>query len=140
MPGRFWRKDPTKQTLDDLEPPAWPPVSTDAPSGLRRCHELRQLPPDQFSVEDIRLLIAHLVALPVTVPLALEILRDDPMVRADRYFGDLLLATMAVPGDYWQQHPEQRALLYEIYPAAKPASDARPEDPGVVTTDAQGTE
>jgi hypothetical protein len=48
------------------------------------------------------------------VPLALEIVGRDPMVRAASFEGDLLRALMEIGGDFWSHHPE----LYDEYRAA----------------------
>ena len=48
------------------------------------------------------------------VPIALEIVGRDPMVRVASFEGDLLRALMEVGGDFWSRHPE----LFDEYRAA----------------------
>jgi len=62
-------------------------------------------------------LLAALMAgksLASVVPIALEIVARDPMVRAASFEGDLLRALMEVGGDFWARHPQ----LYDEYRAA----------------------
>ncbi|MCP3766638.1 contact-dependent growth inhibition system immunity protein [Streptomyces sp. MAR25Y5] len=46
-------------------------------------HALRRRPIGELAVEDMRLLIGQNVGLAHLLPLALEVLRDDPMAEGD---------------------------------------------------------
>ncbi len=63
---------------------------------LCRSVALRDLGPD-----DLRLLIGQGIALPWLMPLALVALEVDPMLEADYYPGDLLVAVLRVPSSFW---------------------------------------
>ena len=56
------------------------------------------------------------------VPIALEIVGRDPMVRVASFEGDLLRALMEVGGDFWSRHP---ALFDEYRAAVRNAAAAR---------------
>ena len=45
------------------------------------------------------------------VPVALDHLEHDPMVQGDFYPGDLLIAVMDLPREYWLSHPEEAARI-----------------------------
>ncbi|MFG2971192.1 contact-dependent growth inhibition system immunity protein [Streptomyces sp. NPDC048288] len=66
------------------------------PAGASRLavtvHALRHRPVGELSVEDLRLMTGQDVGLAHLLPLAVEILRDDPMAQGDLYEGDLLSA------------------------------------------------
>ena len=75
------------QTLDPLECTEWGPPDFD--SGLvRRCHELRRKPIGDFSEADLRIIIGQGIGLQFLVPLALEKLEVNPLVKADYYEGN----------------------------------------------------
>jgi hypothetical protein len=73
---------------------------------VRRCHALRSKPIDEFTVEDLRLMIQQQIGLRYLVPIALQHLREDPLAEGDFYPGDLLAAILRVDGDFWQQKPD----------------------------------
>lgn len=100
-------------TLDQLDPPAWGPAPEDATAVVHRCHALRTVPLADLGVEDLRLLISQDIARPVLVPMALGMLRHEPLLEGDDYPGDLLQAVMRVPDAYWQTHTDQLTLLRE---------------------------
>jgi hypothetical protein len=100
-------------TLDDIDRPAWPRAPLDASRLVQRVHELRRKPLDRLTVEDLRLLIGQQVALGATVPLALGMLRHRALLEGDYYPGDLLMAVLGIPDEYWTAHPDQVAVLRE---------------------------
>ena len=55
-----------------LDAPAWGPAPAEATYLVRRCHEVRNKPLDEFTVEDLRLMIGQQIALQHLVPLALQ--------------------------------------------------------------------
>ncbi|MGW3917080.1 contact-dependent growth inhibition system immunity protein [Streptomyces sp. NPDC005070] len=59
----------------------------------------------KLTVEDLRLLIGQDLGLAYLLPLALEVLRDDPMAEGDTYEGDLLSAVLTRSPTIWQQCP-----------------------------------
>ncbi len=80
MPGK---------TLDEMEGVAW--GEPDYPSGLViRCHALRKKPLEEFSLDDIRVMIGQSISLPILVPLALQVLEVDPLVETRGTSGGLL--------------------------------------------------
>ncbi len=69
-------------------------------------HALRRRPIGKLTVEDMRLLIGQNVGLSYLLPLALEVLRDDPMAEGDMYEGDLLSAVVTRSPAVWNEWPE----------------------------------
>lgn len=110
--GRVRSGLPT-DTLDEIDPPAWGPAPADADALVRRAHALRTVPVAQLGIEDLRLLISQDVARPALVPVALGMLRFEPLLEGDLFPGDLLHAVMCVPDSYWRAHPDALALLRE---------------------------
>ncbi|MGW4894388.1 contact-dependent growth inhibition system immunity protein [Kitasatospora sp. NPDC004240] len=100
------------RSLDELEGDRWPAPLADAPPLVVRAHALRHRPVGELTIEDLRLLIGQNVGLAHLLPLAVEVLRDDPMAEGDLYEGDLLSAVLTRSADAWRDHPAlQRELM-----------------------------
>jgi hypothetical protein len=95
-----------RRSLEDLDGERW----GDAPLGATRLvtevHRLRRKPVGELSVEDLRLLIRQGIALQLLVPLALECLREEPLVAGDLYEGDLLSTVLRVDGGFWRRNAD----------------------------------
>lgn len=94
--------DESKRILDILDPPAWGPPPPDATLAIRRCHELRTKPLRDFTVEDLRFMIEHQVALHHLVGIALTRLHADPLLKGEHYPGDLLASVLRVDPAFWE--------------------------------------
>lgn len=93
-----------QRSLQELEQVDWGEPSSEWLL-VRKVHCLRRKPLDQFSVEDLRLMIGQQVSLPFLVPLAIERLEPDPLVSGNLYDGDLLHAVLGVEEPFWSNHP-----------------------------------
>lgn len=79
----------SRKTLDELEGTTWGPPDYD--SGLvRTCHRLRTKPINEFTADDLRVMIGQSIGLEHLVPIALQILEEDPLVQGRYFPGDLL--------------------------------------------------
>jgi len=67
-------------------------------------HRLRRKPLDQFTHEDLRIMIGQGVGLEFLMPLAIEVLRRDALASGDFYPGDLLAAVSKVKEEFWRRH------------------------------------
>ena len=56
------------------------------------CHQLWRKPLNEFSIEDLRIMIGQQMGLEFLVPQALEILGREPLAEGELYRGDLLSA------------------------------------------------
>lgn len=82
-----------KKTLEQLEKDDW--GDADAPTWLvQECHRLRRKPIEEFTTENLRIMIGQNIGLEYLVPKALEVLRTDPLAAGDYYDGDLLKAVV----------------------------------------------
>lgn len=112
-------------TLDQLDPPAW--GEPDFDSGLvRACHRLRRKPIGEFTAEDLRIMIGQQICLRWLMPLALEVLEDDPLAEGDFYPGDLLGSVLEPEAAYWAGEPQLRrrasAILDRLHEVPAPLS------------------
>lgn len=78
---------------------------------IRRCSELFIKPLNEFSVEDMRIMIGQQIGLEYLIPLAVEQLTIDILAEGDFYPGDLLTAVVRVEKTFWSEHAQ---LLNEI--------------------------
>ncbi|AGS68044.1 hypothetical protein B446_06100 [Streptomyces collinus Tu 365] len=102
------------RTLDELDPPRWPPPPADATRLVRTVHELRRVPLGALGAADLRMLVAQRVALPFVLPLAVRLLLEEPLLDAYFYEGDLLLAAVSAPPAAWTLLPEPAARLRAV--------------------------
>src|SRR6516162_957390 len=99
------------KTLDELEGVVW-----DVPAGSSRlvitCQRLRSKPIDEFSVEDLRIMISQGIGPQYLVPQAVAILGREPLAEGDYYPGDLLVAVI---GAAWLQgHADWLAKVIRV--------------------------
>jgi len=97
-----------EKSIDELEGVSMRPPF---PSGMvERIAEARRVPIADLSLGDLRLLVSQGVALSYLLPITLEHLDRQPLVRAELYAGDLLSATLHAE-DRYGMTPEQRERL-----------------------------
>ncbi|WP_234380577.1 contact-dependent growth inhibition system immunity protein [Streptomyces sp. NRRL F-5122] len=79
---------------------------------------MRRRPIGELTVEDMRLLIGQDIGLPYLLPLALKVLRDNPMAEGDMYEGDLLSAVLTRNPVVWAESSglgrELRVIVSEL--------------------------
>ncbi|MGY5121969.1 contact-dependent growth inhibition system immunity protein [Streptomyces sp. 900105755] len=94
------------RSLEELERDRWPAPTAGASRLVATVHALRRRPIGRLTVEDMRLLIGQNLGLGHLLPLALEVLRVDPMAEGDLYEGDLLSAVVTRSPAVWNEWPE----------------------------------
>jgi hypothetical protein len=78
---------------------------------------------DQFTVEDLRIMLGQQLGVPFLLPRAVRVLVDEPLVSGDFYPGALLTAVLRLPAGTWHRFPAERRRL------ASRLSSVTPEDP-----------
>ena len=78
------------------------------------CAALRKKKLCHFTVEDLRIMIKQQQGLEYLVPIALEILEENPLVKGDYYSGDLLEAVMNISNEFWEEHMAYKEALRVI--------------------------
>lgn len=101
-------------SLEQIEADAWGDAAPDSSTLVATVHRLRRATIASLDAEALRLLIAQRVGLQVLVPRVLARLEADPLLEGDFYPGDVLVATLKVPADYWAANPTQRQILGRI--------------------------
>jgi len=94
-----WRS----KTLENLEKDYWekPEYCSHL---VTRCHALRKVVIDEFTTEDLRLMIGQNMGLPYLMVKAIEILNGDLFTEGDLYPGNLLKQVIEVELAFWKDH------------------------------------
>lgn len=111
------------QTLQELEGDEGGELNFDS-ALAQTCRQLRLKPLQDFTTEDLRLMIGQQAGLPFLVPLAIERLGVNPFARGDDHPGDLLLSVLRVRPVFWREHPQLLWQFQEILLALIPTLEA----------------
>ena len=68
------------------------------------CHRARKKPVSALSHEEIRCLIGQKIGLPYLLPVAADILENEPLTECAYFPGDLLLALLRLDLNDWAQN------------------------------------
>ena len=90
------------KTLENLEKEVWKDAGPDDTLLVQRVTGLRKVPLDEWSIEDMRLVIGQQFSLDYLIPLALEMLRENLFAEGDKYEGDLLRNVLQVKAEFWR--------------------------------------
>ena len=104
-----WRQ----KTLENLENDYWGNPDYDSHL-VRRCHELRKLPLDSFTTEDLRIMIGQQISLNYLIPLALDVLTIDLFAEGDFFEGDLLKNVLSIDTDFWNKNKNYWTALNNL--------------------------
>lgn len=120
MPRLTW-EERMGRSLEALEGAVWPAPDFDS-SVVTRVHQLRKVPLGGLGVEDLRLLIGQKVGLGLLLPLALDVLEEEPFASGDFYPGDLLFAVTRslTEAGAWSADAELGRRLRRIVERAMP--------------------
>jgi CDI immunity proteins len=110
----------TDESLTRLENHDWGDAPPDATGLMASVHRLRHTPVGDLRPDDLRVLIGQQVGVDVLVPLALPLLRADPLLEGAHYPGDLLAAVLRLPASYWAAHPARRAEVEQLLATIEP--------------------
>ncbi len=95
------------QSLNELDGLCLSKNHLNLDSGLiQRCEEASNKKLSELTPEDLRLLIGQSMGLKYTIPLALELLEKNPFISGELFIGDLLLAVLKTPTEFWKTHIE----------------------------------
>ena len=72
------------------------------------CHRLRRIRLNDFTIENLRIMISQKINLEYLIPIALEHLHSNPLVEGKYYPGDLLDAVVKTTDEFWLSYPELR--------------------------------
>jgi hypothetical protein len=106
-----WRQ----KSLESLEKKTWPALSSDEGSYLiKTCNSLRKKQLQDFTTEDLRIMIGQEIGLYFLIPLAIETLTDNLFAEGDYYEGDLLKSVLDVDTKFWDDNKDYWQQLNEL--------------------------
>lgn len=106
-----WRQ----KSLESLEKKTWPTLSSNEASYLiNTCNSLRKKQLQDFTTEDLRIMIGQGIGLYFLMPLAIEILKDNLFAEGDYYEGDLLKSVLDVDTNFWDENENYWQQLNEL--------------------------
>ena len=103
----------TGQSLEQLENDVWPHQSYPT-YVVQESQRLRKVPVGELDAEGLRLLIGQRIGLEFVAPLALEKVQANPLIEGRLYPGDLLVALLEVPVEFWQGRPEMNEAMVDL--------------------------
>jgi hypothetical protein len=115
------------QTLEQLENEVWGEPEYGSYLVLT-CNSLRKKPIDQFTVEDLRIMLGQDIGTKYLMPKALDVLGINPLADGDFYAGDLLESLMRLPEEYWKEHPENLSRARKVVSTALEILRSRAEE------------
>jgi len=101
------------KSLEELENEIWSKPDFDS-NLAKECHRLWSVPISELSIENLRMLIGQKIGLEFLVPVALDLLAENPLAEGGMYKGDLLANIAAISDGFWQAHPELNNQVVEI--------------------------
>ena len=111
--------DVREKSLNEIY--GWEPMKPELDTYvLRTAARAMRLPLEALSPEEIRLLIGQKVGLRYLLPLAIEILRKNPLKQASMFPGDLLAVCKRLEPDDWNANPAELRAFQNILKAAEP--------------------
>lgn len=122
-------KGKPKRTIEELEGGDKWAESPDDTFLISRCVALRRKPLDEFTTEDLRIMIGQNIGLQYLIPLALDRLTRNLFVAGDFYRGDLLGVVLRAERAFWLRSPSELARAQEL------AAQALKKLPRLKTTD-----
>ncbi|WP_406004929.1 contact-dependent growth inhibition system immunity protein [Streptomyces sp. NBC_00637] len=99
------------RSLEELEGVRWQAPPPDTTRLIATAHALRKRPVGTLTVEDLRQLIGQDIGLSVLLPLAVEVLRDNPLAEGHMGEGDLLRAVLTRASAAWSHYPDTASQL-----------------------------
>lgn len=102
------------KSLQQIENSDWGEPKSDSPLE-KRCYELRRIPLKEFEGHDLLRMISQGIGIEYLIPIALDLLRIDPLADRDFYPGCLLGALLKASYKYWDKNPALRDEVEKIY-------------------------
>jgi CDI immunity proteins len=100
-------------TLEQLENDFWKENEHES-SLVERCHALRKVALNKFSIDDLRVMIGQEIGLKYLIPIALEKLEINLFVEGNYYEGDLLKQLLEINTDFWDENKEHYISFYDL--------------------------
>lgn len=101
-------------TIESLEDDFWGNAPDDSTDLIMEIYSLRRKNIEDFSIENLRLLIGQNIALDILIPKTINVLYENVLAEGDYYEGDLLKAVVGCDADYWLKHPTEKNNMVSL--------------------------
>ena len=115
--------DPEK-TLEQIENVYWGEPTYDSYL-VTTCQQLRKKPLQDFTIEDLRIMIGQNISLNILMPMAIERLKQNILAEGHFYPGDLLYVVLTAEASFWVDNPELHQNLTRLYRNNLPSLEKR---------------
>lgn len=102
------------QKLGNYTPSKNPPTTL-----VAKCEALLLKPLNEYSIENLRMMVGQQIGLEFLIPLAVEKLQEDILAEGDFYPGDLLAAVLRTDRSFWLQRCDLYDQLKKLVKANK---------------------
>ncbi len=101
------------KALQELENEDWGEPNFDSHL-VQECHRLSRVPLQDFTAENLRIMIGQNFGLDYLIPLAVEKLEENPLIEGGFYAGDLLANVLRADSSFWSKFPELKSKVARI--------------------------
>ncbi len=102
-------------TIENIEQVYWgdnPPYDSHL---VTTVYKLRKKDLEEFSVEDLRIVIGQNLSLPILIPRAINVLEENILASGDCYTGDLLKYVLKITPKFWDDYPELKIKFKNLF-------------------------
>ena len=103
----------TNKSIEELENDYWGDPALDS-YVITTCHKARQKPIRSLSNEEIRCLIGQKIGLKYLLPIAVGIVKKEPLIDITLFEGDLLLNLVRLDISDWEYNPNELQIFITI--------------------------
>ncbi len=82
---------------------------------VQKTYELLDKKLKDYTPADLRLMIGQNFGLKYLIPMAIELLKKNPLIEATFYEGDLLTTILNVDKTFWKENPEYINDIQQIF-------------------------
>ena len=101
------------KSIEELENDYWGEPTFDSYI-IKTCHKARQKPIKSLSNEEIRCLIGQKIGLRFLLPIAVNILKNEPLIDITYFEGDLLLTLLRLYTSDWEDNQNELQLFNKV--------------------------
>lgn len=106
-----WRQ----KSIERLEKKTWPPLPMDEGSHLiKTCNALRKKQLQDFTVEDLRIMIGQEIGVYFLIPIVIETLKENLFAEGNMYEGDLLKNVLEINTKFWDDNKNYWLEMNEL--------------------------
>jgi hypothetical protein len=102
------------KSLTQLEKNDWGEPTIRTPL-IESCYRLRYKPLNQFTIEDLRLMIGQNISLDYLIPIAIEKLSENILHSGDFFEGDLLKNVLSSDESFWKKNENYWRSMCHLY-------------------------